>query len=366
LALRKEAEELAREIKRLSGILSSDEKLRGVLRAEMLEIKQKYADPRRTKLIRGDTAQEFDFTREEKQGEPCALIWTQGGILKRMAPRLFQRREESEDAPRATLEMMTDESLLLFTSRGACHTIEAAQIPEAKWKDRGLSLSGLVQGLEGGESLIAWQKKGEGELIFFTALGQAKRTPLSEFGARKGRAAAINLKNGDELLAVEPYSEGALALLLTVRGMSLCFRAEEISVMGRAAAGVRAMALEPGDRLCLAAQAAPGAELFLLSDRGYVKRCLALDFEPQRRGGKGVKAFPFNKNGSNGEALAVAELLNEPCELVISQKDGTKTRVRSEEAPLRPKSDRGAVFLPVFLDNIVTGAQRVEEKSDAD
>ncbi|MDR2514815.1 MAG: DNA topoisomerase 4 subunit A [Christensenellaceae bacterium] len=373
LALRREGEDLAKEIKRLNGILSSDEKLRGVLRAEMLEIKQKYADARRTKLILGESVPEFDFAKEERQGEPCAMIWTAGGMLKRMAPRLFQRREESEDAPRASLEMRTDESLLLFTSKGACHTIEAGQIPEAKWKDRGLSLSGLVQGLESGESLIAWQKKkkeGEGELLFFTAQGQAKRTALSEFGARKGRAAAISLKNGDELLAVEPYAEGALVLLLSARGMSLCFRADEISLMGRAAAGVRAMTLEPGDRLRLAAPAAQGAELFLLSDRGYVKRCLALDFEPQRRGGKGVKAFPFNKNGSNGEALAVAELLNEPCELLVAQKDGTKTRVRSEEAPLRPKGDKGAVFLPVFLDNIVTGAQRLEErageKADAD
>ncbi len=358
-ALRKEYADLSREIKRLEGVLQSDKKLRAVIRTEMQQIRDQYADPRRTQLIR-DKETPKEWLEEVHTADPCVVMETQAGFFKRMQPKVYQKAEETQDAPLRVLETDSAATLLLFTNRGVCYTLEAGQIPEAKWKDRGLALSGILQGVEKDERAVALLAR-DGlaeELLFVTAQGQVKRTKSAEFGQRKGRAAALNLKGNDALLLVEPYQPETKLLLLSGKGMSILFEGEEVSVMGRTAAGVRGMNLDIDDRLVFAAQTAEEGEVLLLSDRGYGKRCLLVDFEPQKRGGKGVKAFPFNKNGSNGQWLRICCLVKEPFAFTVLQKDGTELPFTTEQVPIRTKADRGAVLCPVFMDNTVEGMRR--------
>ncbi len=354
LALRKELEELKKEIGRLQGVLTSDKKLRALIRKEMLEIREKFADPRRTQII-NDKEPPKEWLEEQKAAEPCAVIVTQSGFLKRMNLKTYQKAEETADMPAHVVVCDTASILLLFTSRGVCYTLEASQIPEARWKERGLALAGLLSGIEEDETLVALLDKASlsGELLFGSSLGQIKRTDSAEYGQRKGKAAAMGLKDGDRLCLTEPFLADSKVLILTGRGMSILFDAKEVSSIGRAAAGVRAIALDTGDRVVYAGQTQEEGELLLLSDRGYGKRCLLVDFEPQKRGGKGQKAFPFNKNGSNGQWIAHCCLVKEPFEFVIRQKDGTETPLSTEEVPIRTKADRGVVLCPVFMDNTI-------------
>ena len=359
LALRREFSDLSKEIKRLEGVLASDKKLRALIRSEMLEIKQRFADPRRTRLI-ADEQPPKEWLQPLRAPEPCVVLQTAAGFLKCMAPKAFQRAEDTQDPPVRVLQADAADSLLLITSRGLCHTLEASQIPEARWKDRGLALAGLLPGVEGDERLVALLNKASlpESLLFVTALGQVKRSPSAEFGQRKGRASAINLKDGDALLFAEPCRPAGQLLLCSGRGMAILFDRQEVSLLGRAAAGVRGMALDAGDRLVFAAQCDQEGELLLVSDRGYGKRLLLVDLEPQRRGGKGARVFPFNKNGSNGQWLQACCLVKQPFAFRLVQRDGSATSLSTEQVPIRTKADRGAVLCPVFLDNTLVSLQK--------
>ena len=238
--------------------------------------------------------------------------------------------------------------------------LTAEQIPECKWKDRGLAPTGLLAGLEHGEEVVALlPRSGAGEsLLFVTARGLVKRTLSSEYGARKGRVAAIGLKEGDALLRVLPFNAEENLMLLTERAMAIRIDGTEIPVNGRAAAGVRGMALEPGDKVCFADFVPDAGELVMMSERGYAKRCLLVDFEVQRRAGKGVKAFSFNKNGANGSGVVFASVVTEPYVLHVQQADRTVTDLGTEEILIESKAGRGKPYLVALMDNVVTKCWR--------
>ena len=358
-ALRKEYAEILKTIARLEGILGSEKKLLRVIRQEMTDIRDRFADPRRTQLIE-DVPLVQETPEDNVVIEPCVLIRTRMGYLKRLQPKVYAKKEETEDAPDQIFETITEEKFLFFTNFGNCFTLTAEQIPECKWKDRGLAPTGLLAGLEHGEEVVALlPRSGAGEsLLFVTARGLVKRTLSSEYGARKGRVAAIGLKEGDALLRVLPFNAEENLMLLTERAMAIRIDGTEIPVNGRAAAGVRGMALEPGDKVCFADFVPDAGELVMMSERGYAKRCLLVDFEVQRRAGKGVKAFSFNKNGANGSSVVFASVVTEPYVLHVQQADRTVTDLGTEEILIESKAGRGKPYLVALMDNVVTKCWR--------
>ena len=143
--------------------------------------------------------------------------------------------------------------------------------------------------------------------------------------------------------------------------MSLRMDAAEIPVNGRATSGVKGMGVELDDELAFASFVPEAGEMVLLSDRGYAKRCLLVDFEVQKRGGKGVKCFAFNKNGANGSALVCALPVTEPYTLEVVQADKTVTPISTEEIMIENKTGRGKPYIVALMDNVVLRCFRKEE-----
>ncbi len=364
LALKKEYAEVQRLIARLEGILRSEKKLVRVIREELLDIRERFADPRRTQLAFDDPAP-AEEEREEKTAEPCFVLRTRQGCFKRLSPKAYARKEETEDAPEQVFSLHTEDRLLVFTDRGICYTLSADQIPECRMKDRGVTPAGLLAGLEKEERIVAVLTRAGAEenLVFCTRSGLIKRTARAEFGARKGRAAALNLREKDALLCVLPEDRENSLLLVTRRAMTLRTSMAEVPVQGRAAAGVKGIVPEIGDELAFALFVPEAGELLLLTERGFAKRCLLVDFESQRRGGKGVRAFAFNKNGANGSALVLALPVTDPCKILVTLADRTETVLASEEVLIENKSGRGKPYVVALMDNVIVSARRLEEET---
>ena len=359
LSLKKEYEDLTKLIARLKGILGSERKLMAVIKKEIQEIRDKYADPRRTELV--DSFEEIAVEEEKAPADETVVIYTQAGFVKRMPPKAYEKAEFT-DPPRIAVNTMTDRKLMFFTDVGNCYLLPAAQVTETtKPKDRGLPLGGVLAGLENDEHLVAMLDSGDwqGELLFVTEKGLAKRTGLADYNVRKSRFAAINLKNGDRLMSVQRPEGFESALLLTRQGMAIHFAVEEVSLIGRTAAGVKAITLAPDDAVAFAFLHNSEGEVVMISDLGYMKRCLLIDFDRQARGGKGLKAFNFLKNGQNGRTVAGALTVKEAFDFRIIQKGGTVTACNTEDVAIEPRSGRGQPYVVVVMDDVVTEIVRV-------
>ena len=353
--LREEYAKLQKLIGQLKAILASEKKLMGVIKKELLEMRERFADSRRTQIM--ESFDEIVIEEDKPAADETMVILTQAGFVKRMAPKAFEKAQaEFADVPRQVIPMMTDGKLMFLTDLGNCYLINVTQIPDTtKPKERGLPLGGVLAGLENDEKLVALIEPGlwKGDLLFVTAKGLVKRTPLEEYNVRKAKFAAINLKNGDRLLKVIQPGDNESVLMLSEKGMSIHFAVEEVSVIGRTAAGVKGMTLAADDNIAFACAHNSEGEVIMISDLGYMKRCLLIDFERQARGGKGVKAFNFLKNGTNGSVIAAAIAVKEPFNFSIIQKNGTATPYNTEDVAIEPKSGRGAPYVVVVMDDVV-------------
>ena len=353
LTLRKEYADVLRLIDQLTGILKSEKKLQAVIKKELLEIAEQFGDGRRTELT-GEMVTELPSEEEKPVADEALILLTRGGFLKRMLPRVYEKgaaaAEKAADPPRLLIsQAQTDWKLLFFTDRGNCYAVTAAQVPECRYRDRGLAVAGLLAGLERDEAVVDilplapgdWA----GELLFVTAKGQIKKSELAEYNVRKQRFAAIGLKEGDRLLSVARLSGERSLLLVTRLGMAIRFPLADVSCIGRTAAGVKGIALGVGDEVLRALDASDEGELLLLTDRGYMKRCLMVDFEEQARGGKGLKCITLLKNGQNGSCLIACEPVREPYVLTVTQKSGLETPIETDGVRIEMRSGKGNPYL---------------------
>ena len=356
LALRKEYEEIQKRIEVLRGILASEKKLMNVIKKELKEIRDAYADPRRTEIAA--SFEQIVVEEEKPVADEAMVVLSRSGFVKRMQPRVYERSEQQE-LPRCTLKTMTDARVLFFTDRGNCYPITVEAIPEAKPRDRGLALGGLLAGLEHEERVVAMLEAGDwsGDWLFVTECGMAKRTDRADFNVRKSKFAAMNLRDGDALLTVLDPEGFDSALLISNSGMAIHFAIEEVSKVGRTAAGVKAMTLGANDRVAHAFVHRSEGEVILISELGYMKRCLLIDFDRQARGGKGVRSFNFLKNGTNGSRIVGALMVRDPIDFRIVQKSGAFTTVNSEEVSIESKAGRGTPYVVVVMDDVVVELQ---------
>jgi len=372
-ALRREYADVLKLISRLEGILKSEKKLVNVIRTEMQEIADQYADERRTTL---EAAGEMpaELPREEIPAEEACVLFTQGGYLKRVSPAQLRRaplpsaEENFAESARFRLDTTTAETLYILTDHGNCYPLPVGKMTEFKPRDRGQLLSGVLAELEENEqALLLFTADPAGiaalpDLLFITRDGVIKRSAAADYAVRSRKYPALSLKKGDTLLSVR-FMDGEGDLLLISRdGMSIRFPVASVPVQGRTASGVRAMSLEPGDQLLWVTQLSEGTELVLFSDRGWAKRVPENGFESQNRGGKGVRCFPFNRNGSNGRALAGCWATREgdPRALLIFQVRSPATRIGREEILLQNRQGKGMPYIMAVLDDVVTGVSPVE------
>ncbi|MBR3504576.1 MAG: DNA topoisomerase 4 subunit A [Clostridia bacterium] len=366
LSLRNEYAELQKLISRLQGILKSEKKLMEVIKKELLEIRERYTDPRRT-AIEDAKAVEFVVEPETPVADEAVALLTKSGFLKRMLPKNYEKQlaaEANPEPPAYLFNTETDQRLLFFTDRGSCYPLTVSQIPECRLKDRGMPLGGLLQGLESGEAVVAMfcvSPGGDwpGDLMFVTAKGMVKRTAFAEYAVRKPKFAAINLKAGDSLLAVMPVADDMESLMLVTRlGMIIHFPIGEIAAIGRVSAGVKGMLVGADDAVLAAVEGGDEGELVLVTDQGYVKRSLMVDFETQSRAGKGLHGITLQKNGANGRQVVAAFKVKEPFDFSIVQKDGALTPANTEQLRIEMRAGKGQPFVLVAGDNVVTGVIR--------
>lgn len=365
-SLRKEYADLLKLIDKLEGILGSERKLMNVIRRELQEIADEYADERRT-VLEDVSAAPVEPLDETPVPEEAVVCYTCGGQLKRIYPAILKKNplptweEDPQNAPQYLFQTRTDETLLIFTDRGNCYPLSVAALNECKPKDRGQLLSGVLQGLEDGEAALYMTCCKTADLakatdfLFVTKQGMIKRSAAQDYDVRSKKFAAVNLKSGDALLAVFPAETRDDLLMVTRGGMSIRFALDTVPTQGRISAGVKAMQVD-GDEVIWCGQLPECSEIVLMSDRGYAKRIPVMDFERQNRNGKGVKCFTFNKNGSNGRTIAgVLRVCAEPATLLITQAQSPATRLNKDEILLQSKSDRGAPYVMAILEDVVTG-----------
>ena len=357
LAIQKEYEQVRALIKELTAILESPKKLRRVIEKELKEVRQKYAAPRRTQLITAGEAVELP-AEDAKPVEEVLIALLRGGKIRRLPRRGYSREQLSAEGPLALLETATDRRLRFFTNLGACVTLPVEEVPETRQTAKPANLNALIA-FEKEEAVVACleEEACNGKLYFYTKQGNVKCTAGAEYNTRTRRVAAIGLKEGDALLGVEPGREDAI-LLLTRRGMSIRFARDTVPEMGRAAAGVKCIKLDLGDEVAFAQQVGEDGELLTISDRGYAKRSFIFDHELQGRNGKGLKAFDFKKNGSNGAAVAAALYVREPFAFTVEQKHGALTEVNTEDVLIDGRAGKGMLLVMALLDDVVVGARR--------
>ena len=377
VALRKEYADLQKLIARLEGILGSEKKLLGVIRTEMSDIAAEYADDRRTALQQQSETQD-DVPEEAPPAEDAVIIFTQGGYLKRVSPAQLKRtplpaaEENFAESARIQLETNTNETLYIFTNHGNCYSLPVNRLNEFKPRDRGQLLSGVLADLEENEEALLFianepaNMSALPDLLFITKNGMVKRSSAGDYAVRSKKYTAVSLKDGDTLLGVCLNSQSEDLLLISQLGMSIRFAISSIPVQGRNATGVRAMSLEAEDQVVWYGMPAAGDELVLFSDRGWAKRIPEIDFEAQNRAGKGVRCFPFNKNGANGRYLAGIAMLQteKAADIQISQVRSPVTRLSKTEILLQGRQGRGMPYVMAILDDVVTGIIAIETSEE--
>ena len=372
VALRKEYEAILKTIHRLEGILKSEKKLIAVIREEMLEIRERFGDDRRTELFADDSAK-MPVVELKPIAEETAILRLRDGQLRRMSPRMIDKYLQQPGVKEDVVETIltfTDASLYFFTNLGNCFMLDVAKIPETmRLKERGSMLTGLIAGLADGEYAVAMicskaeEMEKKGELLFITRNGLVKRTPAGEYGIRRARFAAINLKGDDQVVGmaqVEQSDKGDL-LLVTKGGMGIRFKLDTISPTGRATAGVKGIGLDDGDEVAWFELPKPGDMLMLVSDRGYGKRMLADDIERQGRAGKGQKLLPLTKNGLAGTCLASCMDVTHAQSVRFEQKMGHLSSLSVHEIPVQRRTGKGELLVSVLLDDVVIQASAIGE-----
>ncbi len=366
LALRKEYAELLKTIAELEAILNNEKKLMNVIKKELQAVADQFGDERRTTIEEVHNVVEA-LVKEEKTAEEALITFSREGYLRRSWPKAKKAAQPEDslpdDPPVYSFETDTDHTLFFFTDLGNCYQLNVGALPEMnKPKDRGSLLSGVLAGLETDEKPVylmcatAEELNTLPDLLFVTARGQLKRSAASEYAVKRSKFGALNLREGDSLHAVLSLDLSADVLMISETGMCIRFHADQVPAMGRVSGGVKGMTLDLNDRILWVGQPAAADQVLLLTERGFGKRVPYTDYEPQARGGKGVKTFYYQKSGSNGTRIAGAALITAPGQnVVIHQKTSKPTQLSADEVILQSKQDRGMPYVMALMDDTVTG-----------
>ena len=362
LALRKEFESLTKEIAILEGILNSEKKLLGVIKKELQQVSKEHSNERRTLLVNEDEVVTAVDKEEIIERELTVTYFDNDNL--RVSPVRPVKKTEAEKQEEDNIRFVMDTTSLaimyFFTNLGNCYTLPVVNIPEStKPKDKGQTIRSLLAGLEENEKIIyltCCQSKDMPnlpDLLFITEKGVLKRTKMAQYEVRRQKFIAISFKENDLVNTILPLDETEDLLLITKNGMSIRFHTDNIPTMGRVATGVIGIKLAPKDSICHASQPKGTDQIILMSETGFAKRLLFMDFEPQARSGKGVKCFTFNKNKTNGTQIVFALVCNSGQSIKIYQKISPPTIILSDTIPLQSKPDSGVVCVLAIMEDFV-------------
>ena len=371
--LQEEYAELEKTIAGLRAILADEQLLLSVVRGELLEVRRKYADERRTEIA--SVAEEID-PEDLIQEEDMVVTLTHFGYVKRLPTSTYRSQNRGgkgvsgmstreEDYAEQLLVMSTHEDLMFFTNRGRVYQIKCYEIPEAGRTARGTAIVNLLQ-LEGGEKVTAMIRipagAQENYLIMATRLGLIKKTALSEFqNLRRTGLIAIVLREEDELMGVE-LTDGEQQILLATRGgMAIRFGEGDIRAMGRVSMGVKSMDLAEGDEVVGLAVYEEGAHVLSVTENGYGKRTEIDDYRLQSRGGKGILAMKLSERSGK---LAAQLIVHPDEDLMLITDDGVIIRLPVDGIPVLGRNTQGVRIMRVAGERRVVGVTRVARENE--
>ncbi|WP_425757535.1 DNA gyrase subunit A [Ihubacter sp. rT4E-8] len=372
----KEYAELMEKIAYYNSLLADEKLLMGVIKDELLEIKAKYGDKRRTKMVADvDEFDDEDLVEEEK----VAVTLTHLGYIKRVPADTYkaQRRggkgitgitTRENDFVKDLIMTSTHDYLMFFTNTGKAHKIKAFEIPEATRTAKGtpaVNFLNLMQRERITAVIPVQEFSDEKYLIAVTKYGTIKKTPLSQFDTqRKTGLIAINLKDDDQLIGIKETSGTNNIIIVTKHGKCICFSEDEVRSMGRIAGGVRAIKLEKDDEVVAMELVEPGQELLVVTENGYGKRTPVKEYKLQVRGGKGLLTYDKGKFKKTG-ALIGAMVVDEEDEVLMINSEGIIIRIRAGEVSKLGRATQGVKIMKVEEDTkIVAMAKVIKEDED--
>ena len=371
--LEAEIEELHRIIAELEAILGDPARLRAVIASELSEVREKFANERRTQLIHDPGDLNIADLIED---EEMVITITRAGYLKAVSAAAFRTQGrggrgvqgaklKEEDLVHQIVHTTAHAHLLFFSNRGKVYRLRAHEIPIKERNARGTPAVNLLP-LEPSETVQAIIEAGqfaeEEYLLFATKAGQVKKTALSEYDkSRREGFIAINLNQGDELVRVIRTGGDDELLLISRQGMGIRFSESEVRAMGRSAAGVRGMRLKQGDELVSCDVAREGVDLLIVTDAGYGKRTKLDHFHAQARGGQGVRAIKLTQRRGRVVAAIMAALDDE---ILIVSSAGVVIRTAVREIAAQGRDATGVRVMNLDEGHTVAAVAPVSATGD--
>ncbi len=344
-------------IKECKAILADPKRVIQIVKSEFADIREKYGDPRKTKVVKGGAKEiNVEDLIEEKEN---VLVLTSGGYVKRTDPAEYraQRRGGSgvmdlnvkeEDFVTIFLTAGTHDDLLFFTDKGKVYQLKMYDIPEAKRATRGKSVMNFLSlsAEEKVTSVLAFDKTTDHtklSVMMVTKNGEAKKVKAESFkDVRRTGIIAIKLESSDELLSVFAVEKGDTAIVATREGQSIRFKENDIREMGRAAGGVRAIKLSKTDRVVgadVVKATATKVDFLVMGENGYGKKTTLPEYKIQKRGGSGIKTFKVTTK--TGKLMSSRVLTEAESEIVAISKQGQIIRTSLEEIPALGRQTQG-------------------------
>ena len=373
--LQKEYDELEERIAYYAELLSNREMLLGVMKDELLQIRDKYGDDRLTEIQ--DVENEIDI-EDLIEEEECVFTLTAAGYIKRMPASTYRAQKRGgkgisaqslreEDYVETLFTASSHDNILFFTSSGRVYRKKGYQIPEASRTAKGTHLNNVFQ-FEPGERVTAMLHGRDydenGYLFMVTRNGTVKRVEKAAMrNIRASGLRAITLDEDDELISVRETDGDMNILLLTHDGMAICFRETDVRPMGRTAVGVRGIKLRKGDYVIGAVRALPDKTLLIITENGFGKRTAIEEYvraggEPQHRGGLGLKGYQITDK--TGKAAGV-KAVDDTDDILLISDDGTMIRMAAADVNLYSRTAQGVKVMRVAEGSKVIALARVEK-----
>ena len=380
--LEAEYKELEEKIAYYQELLSDETKLRGVLREELVQIRDKFGDDRKTVIQ--DIEDEIDI-EDLIDEETCAFTLSNHGYIKRMPVDTYRTQSrggrgvnaqnlKEEDYVKSLNIASTHDYILFFTDLGKVHLRKGYQIPEAGRTARGTAIVNVLP-LDAGENVTAMvvtREFNDNEfLLMATQKGIVKRLPFITLKTnRKGGIRALTLDEDDHLINVLRTNGSDNIILATAQGMAICFNESDVRCMGRDAAGVRGISLNEGDFVVGAEKVEEGKTLLTVTENGYGKRTELAEYlrtgpdgekVPQSRGGKGLKNYNITSKTGN---IAGCRVVGDKDDVMLIENGGVIIRIPASSINVYKRDTQGVIVMRIDEGNKVVSIERVEQEEE--
>lgn len=373
--IEEELNELMKLIDYLNEILGSESRLLEVIKEELIEIKQRYGDERRTAIEKKENEIDIEDLIQESE---VVITLTHGGYIKRISADTYSAQKrggkgiqamttKEDDFVEHVFVTSTHADILFFTNKGKAYKLRGYEIPDAGRTAKGTNLINLipVEQDEKIETVLSIKDMNqEGYLFMGTKQGIVKKTPLSEFkNLRKNGLIALNLRDGDELLRVKVTYGDAHIMLVTKNGYAIRFSEKDVRPMGRTASGVKAISLRDDDVAICMDIAVPEEDVLVISQNGFGKRTPVTEYKIQNRGGMGLITYKIaEKTGS----VVGATICKPDDELMLINSSGVAIRINVSDISVTSRSTMGVTLMRTGEEEQVVAVAKIpaSEKQD--